>query len=129
MFHCEAFRDRSVFTGVYRHKNKKFKEFYLCSKKNLLDKGSSSHNILSEFVDGKYYFPVQILVLSIPKGRFEFLTLVQIKKCDLHGSNQQLHHQEPVSQRTHLLMDWFSVSPRKKHWSQCGARLILEIYM
>lgn len=73
----------------------------------------------------KSCFPGQILFLDILKG---LQTLSLIKKCDL-CSNQQLHHQEPVSQRTHLLMDWFSVSPHRKHWSQCGARLILEIYM
>lgn len=87
--------------------------------------GSSAQTVRWEFVEPNYYFPGQTLFLSVLKG---LQTLLQIKKCDL-CSNQQLHHQEPVSQRTHLLMDWFSVSPHRKHWSQCGAYLIPEIYM
>lgn len=34
-----------------------------------------------------------------------------------------------VSHTTHLLMDRFSVSPRRKRRSQCGARVIPEIFM
>lgn len=47
----------------------------------------------------------------------------------IFAQTQQLHHGEPVSHRTHLLMDWFSVSAHRKHCSQCDARLSPEIYM
>lgn len=111
--------------SVNTKKQKKFKELYNPNYKKSFCKRSFSRNVLCERVQVKYYFPGQVLFLNTLKG---FQTVLQIKKCDL-CSNQQLHHEEPETQRTNLLMDWFSVSPHRKHWSQCGARLILEIYM
>lgn len=82
--------------------NKKLWNAFFCSHTHTYTHTQKTHYNVS--FHSRTLFPVRNW------KRVQFRTLVQVKKSDPWSSNQQLHHQEPVSLRTHLLMDRFSVS-------------------